>query len=217
MSTWGNVPASLPNKQTPLPEANKLARMIRSGRTINDLAVRYGVSGVFIQQTLTSNGWDASTGQWTGGDPKDFRGAPLAVLGGGPGQSRHHVGGGDNLHGLPLTSRPFTERPKPKGFAWPTPPDTPFPTGAKSRRRPRVPTAAAREANTARRKLSTEDRKEVARRYIENLESSVALAEVYSVNQRTITKVLRAEGVTLRSRSEAGRLRWLSEHGGGAA
>jgi hypothetical protein len=47
----------------------------------------------------------------------------------------------------------------------------------------------------------------IARRYTENLESSVILAEDYNVNQRTIRKALIEEGVAIRDRAEAGRLR----------
>ena len=210
MSGWANLdetPPSLPDTQPKrLPEANKLARMVRSGRTISDLAVRYNIRGSEIIQRLTSNGWDASNGKWVGGDPKDYQGPPLAVLGGGPGESRHHVGGGDNPNGVPTTVRPFTERPKPKGFAWPEPAEIPAPVKRKPPVRRRTRTFALSEANKARRKLSDTDRIEIARRYEQNLESSVVLASDYNVNQRTI-----------RNRNEAGRIRWQHEHEHGGA
>jgi hypothetical protein len=203
-------PASLPDTPAKkLPEAAKLARMLRSGRTPSELSVRYGVRSSLIVQRLTSAGWDPSNGHWTGGNPKDFRPAPLTSRGEGPGKACHHVGGGDNPNGVPVVARPIRERPKPTGFAWPTPPDTPWQVTPRPkppvRRRPRT-FAQLREANNARRKLSDADLAEIKRRYTEEYESSVALARAFHVNDRTIRKQLRNEGVVIRGRGELGKI-----------
>jgi hypothetical protein len=206
MSSWPSyeeLPASLPDS-TPkkVPEANKLARMIRTGRTVSDLSVRYNVQPREIMQRLTAAGWDVGTGLWTGGDPKDYRAAPLAVKGEGPGQSCHHVGGGDNPNVVPLKPPPYRERSKPEGFRFPPIEKDPTVRKVAPRIYPHEPTAG---------KLSSADRREIARRYVEDIDSSVTLAKDYGVNQRTIRKALVRAGVTIRSRSETTKLRWEAE------
>lgn len=217
MSGWSeffedvpSLPASLPDRRpTKLPEAGKLARSLRNGKTVNDLAVHYGYAARVIHRRLTDAGWDTKTGQYVGSTANT--GAPLSVRGGGPGTAVHHVGGGDNPNVVPLVARPIRERPKSTGFPWPERPDVPFPTVPQIKRRPRTQTPARRRVSEARRKLTPAMRADIARRY-ENLESSVALAAEYGVNQRTIRNALREQGVHVRTRSEAGYLRWAANH-----
>lgn len=180
-----------------MPEANKMARMLRSGRTTGDLALRYGIASTVIITQLTSNGWDASTGAWVGGDKKDYTpGAPpLAVRGGGPGQSGHHVGGGDNPNVVPTATRPFTQRRRPTGFAWPPPVNSPV-----------APVPPKRRPNGTR-KIGAEVETELVQRYLDG-EIMVTLAHEYGVSERTVRKRLVALGVPVRGRSEALRLRY---------
>lgn len=219
MSDWSgffeDLPASLPDRKvTKLPEAAKLARSLRSGKTVSDLAVHYGVAGRVIRVRLRSAGWDDDTGLWNG-DRVTSGNPPLAVRGSGPGASVHHIGGGDNPNVVPLVARPIRERPKHEGFAWPAPSGAPFPTVP--RPRPRVRPSRRRfnsdgTSLTRPRKLDDATRLEIARRYEEQLDSSVSLAAEYGVNQRTIRNILREEGVHVRNRSEAGYLRWAANH-----
>lgn len=196
---------SMEKRVSKLPEANKMARMLRSGRTISDLSVRYGVNSNVIAQQLTANGWDASNGAWVGGDKKDYRiGTPLSARGDGPGENRQYVGGGDNPNVVPTVARPFTERHHFTGFAWPTPVDVPPGT---TYQRPLI-VSAQQAGNNARRKITPEQEAEMAQRYVEDLESSVVLARAYGVNQRTIRKHLHNMGIQLRTRSEALQLRY---------
>lgn len=186
---------AMANRPSRMPEANKMARMLRSGRTPGELATRYGVHANAIMQQLTANGWDASTGAWVGGDQKDYvTGAPLAIRGGGPGESCHHVGGGDNPSVVSMGARTFHQRPRATGFAWPdAPPAVPL------KRR-------SRRAQVSRRKITAAQEAEMAKRYLDG-ESSVTLAREYQVNERTVRKHLSQLGVVLRSRGEALRLR----------
>lgn len=215
MSSWeGSYDEVLPQPKSPsLPEANKMARMLRTGRTVNELALRYGAESALIVQRLTSNGWDPSTGRWTGGDPKDFRAAPLAVRGDGPGQACHHVGGGDNPSVVPVVARPIRERPKLRGIVWPDPPATPTTATTNAPRARRTQTPLRAISNEGRRKLTPSQRAEIARRYMDGLESSAVLAEEYGVNQRTIRKAIIEQGGRIRSRSEASTVRWRNENG----
>lgn len=210
------TPATVsPNRKrkSKLPEANKLARSIRNGCTISDLAVRHGFSGEHIIRVLTSGGWDASNGQWTGGDKKSFRRPPLTVRGDGAGKAMHHVGGGDNPNGVPTATRPFTERRRPTGFAWPVregEPETPRPERKNPGSKPRT-FRQLREANESRRKLSEDDLKLIKHLYVEEFWASTRLAKKYGVNQRTIRKALVHMGVPIRDRSAAGKIRWRDE------
>lgn len=197
---------SMESRKSHMPEANKMARMLRSGRTTGDLAVRYGVNSNVIAQQLTANGWDAGTGEWVGGDKKDYRtGTPLSARGNGAGQTCHYVGGGDNPNVVPTTSRPFTERRRFTGFAWPAPAEGP---PEPHYQRPQSLQDQAQQAgNNARRKLTALQEIEIAARYVVDLESMVQLARAFKVNQRTIRKHLESQGVVLRSRAEALQLR----------
>lgn len=195
---------SMEQRKSHLPEANKMARMLRSGRTISDLAVRYGINSHVIAQQLTANGWDASNGAWVGGDRKDYQvGSPLSARGGGPGESRHHVGGGDNPTVVPTAVRPFTQRRHPTGFAWPVTADVP---PEAQYQRPEIVRQQA--GNNARRKITAAQEAEMVQRYVVDQESSVTLARAYGVNQRTIRKHLHNKGVQLRTRAEALQLRY---------
>lgn len=208
------LPPSLPDRPLKLPEANKMARSLRTGRTVSDLAVRYGVAVRVITRRLTDAGWDPATGKWAGAKPtKD---TPLSMRGGGPGTALHYVGGGDNPNVVPLVARPIRERPKSTGFPWPQREESAqsAPVVPRLRPHPRRSASTRRRSspNEARRKLTLAMREEIARRYEKNLESSVTLAAEFGVNQRTIRKALAEEGVHIRSRSEAGYLRWAANH-----
>lgn len=192
---------SMANRKSRMPECNKMARMLRSGRTPSDLAARYGVNETSIRVQLATHGWSPTTGEWIGGDKKADAGAPLSARGGGPGVSGHYVGGGDNPNVVPTTTRPFHERPKPTGFAWPVregdvvvPPKKPVSTTWG-----RVP-----EGNRVR-KITPEQATEMVKRYLDG-ESSVVLARSFQVNERTVRKRLVQMGITLRTRGEALRL-----------
>lgn len=195
---------SMASRKSNMPEANKMARMLRSGRTASELAERYGVNSTQIMQQLTANGWDCSTGAWVGGDKKDYVGGIcLATRGGGPGVSGHYVGGGDNPNVVSTVARPFTQRPKPTGFDWPARENTPVVVPPKRR----TVTSSGTWSRTRVSKISPAQEVELARRYLEDQESSVTLGHEYGVNERTIRKHLRDAGVPLRSRAEAQRLR----------
>lgn len=200
---------SMAQRKSKLPEANKMARMLRSGRTTGDLAVRYGINSLVIVQQLTANGWDAGTGAWVGGDKKDYQsGAPLTARGDGAGLTCHHVGGGDNPTVVSTATRPFRERPRPAGFPWPpapvaVPPEPKLTPRAQANLWKQVQQAG----NNARRKLNAEQEVELAKRYLIGLESAVVLARDFGVNERTVRKRLHALGIPLRTRSEALQLR----------
>lgn len=192
---------AMANRKSRMPEANKMARMLRSGRTSEDLATRYGVTTTAIRLQLAAHGWDPTTGDWIGGEKKADDGAPLSARGDGPGVSGHYVGGGDNPNVVPTVSRPFHERPKPTGFAWPVregqvavPPRKPISTTWD-------PVPAANRV----RKITTEQATEMVKRYLDG-ESSVVLARSFGVNERTVRKRLVQMGITLRTRGEALRL-----------
>jgi len=202
-------------RQSPLPEANKMARSIRNGSTAGDLAVRYGINSHVIIKILTSTGYDPSTGVWVGGDRP--RPPALTTLGAGPGQTRHHVGGGDNPSVVPTSTRPFTQRQHPTGLAWPERPPMeppayvpkhrkPGPARQRTSKPPRVKVYDSSRGIPGG-KLTADERDAICERYVEKKESSVELAREYGINDRTVRKLLRRRGVEVRSRSEALRLR----------
>lgn len=192
-------------RKSKLPEANKMARMIRSGRTTGDLAIRYGADSDTIIRQLTAHGYDASTGHWVGGNKKDYVDhVPLSVRGAGPGLSVHHVGGGDNPTVISIGIRPIKQRSRPTGLAWPVN-DTPFAVPSKSHLRVQPGLWNDTPKNRVR-KISADQAIEIAKRYLVGEESSVTLAHEYGVNERTIRKYLRGLGVPVRTRTEALRL-----------
>lgn len=202
MSTWPDIEVedAGPKRKSLWPEPNKMARMIRSGRSVSDLAVRYGINPQVIRQQLVLFGWDSRTGVWIGGID---RGAPLNARGGGPGESLQYIGGGDNPHVVPLAVVPHERKPKPTGFPWPEMPPmatvTPLqPVTLSPRSQGRRPTL---------RKLTDSMVNEISVRYLDG-ESSVGLATEFGVNQRTIRKVLRMMDISIRSRSEANVVRY---------
>lgn len=194
---------SMASRKSKMPEANKMARMLRTGRTKGELAARYGVTATAIAVQLAAHGWDPNTGTWIGGDKKSDPGAPLSARGGGPGASGQYVGGGDNPNVVPTTTRPFTQRPKPTGFAWPVRDDD---APAAPPRRPVSSTwDKVSDANRRPPKVTPEMAVEMAKRYLDG-ESSVVLGRIFGVNERTVRKRLVLMGVPLRSRGEALRL-----------
>lgn len=197
-------------RKSKLPEANKMARSLRSGVTTGDLAVRYGINSHVIIQTLTAAGWDPVTGVSVRGEPPQPP-APLSARAGGPGKTCHHVGGGDNPNVVPTTPRPFKERVHPTGLAWPErPPVDPrilrAPRPEPRHRKPPREKKYDSSRGTPAAGLSAEQRATICERY-RNLESSVELAREYGINDRTVRKLLRREGVQVRTRGEAMRLR----------
>jgi DNA-binding CsgD family transcriptional regulator len=191
---------SMEQRKSKMPEANKMARMLRSGRTLGDLAVRYGINSNAISQQLYLHGWDARTGQKKEcGVNMDYGHHPpaLSARGDGPGHTCHHVGGGDNPTVVPTVAVPYRERPHYAGIVWPVV-ETAWKVPPKTKPRPRPAPRA--------RKINTEQETEMSARYL-NGESSVALAAAYGVNERTIRSRLRKLGVPMRSRGEALRLR----------
>lgn len=186
-------------RKSQMPEANKMARMLRSGRTTEDLALRYGVNSYVVEQQLTLHGWDVRSGKSVADhQPKDYarRTPALSARGDGPGQTCHFVGGGDNPNVVPTVARPYRPQPHPTGIVWPVS-DTAWvvPAAPKPRR-----------SSPRTRKISVAQETEMAARYLDG-ESSVDLARVFDVNERTIRTRLRNLGVPLRTRSEALRLR----------
>lgn len=198
---------SMEQRKSGLPEAGKMARMLRSGRTTGDLAVRYGINSNVIVQQLVAHGYDAGTGAWVGGEKLAYQSdAPLSARGDGAGQTCHHVGGGDNPNVVSTATRPFTERRRWTGFAWPAPTAPVAVPPEPKLRRVRNDPYGRQAGNNARRKISPEQETEIAKRYLDG-ESSVVLARAYQVNERTIRKHLHNLGVPLRSRTEALKLR----------
>lgn len=196
MSSWPDIEVedAGPKRKSAWPESNKMARMIRSGRTVSDLAVRYGTNPQVIRQQLLLFGWDPRTGAWIGGID---RGSPLTARGDGAGFALSYVGGGDNPNVVPLAPRPHERKPKPTGFAWPEQPPFVAP------QRPQLVTLPPQDQNRpALRKLTNQMVNEIVVRYLDG-ESSVVLGRDYNVNQRTIRKALSRAGVVIRDRSAA--------------
>lgn len=197
---------SMASRRSNMPEANKMARMLRTGRTKSDLASRYSVTTTAIALQLAANGWHPETGEWVGGRREADTGAPLSARGDGAGTSGHYVGGGDNPNVVPTTTRPFTQRPKPRGLAWPDRGDAP--AAMAPRRHPTSESwSTARRANGHKHKLNPEQETEMAKRYLDG-ESSVDLGRIFGVNDRTVRKRLASLGVPLRTRGEALKLRY---------
>jgi hypothetical protein len=147
-------------------------------------------------------GWHTVTGEPVIG--ARVRGVPLSARGAGPGQSCHYVGGGDNPNVVPTTpTLHHTRKPKPTGFSWPEYPDQPagVPPTVLHSPNPRVYGPKA-----GRRKLDHTARVEIASRYLDG-GSSVALAEDYDVDPRTIRKALKEMGVAIRTAHESNLLR----------
>lgn len=194
------------DRKSKLPEANKMARSIRSGCTVGDLTVRYGVNSHVITNQLVNSGWDPATGVWVG-DNRPYV-TPLSARGDGAGFTCHHVGGGDNPGVVPTTPRPFTERVRPK-FQWPDPDPNEV-------RRPPAPRKLRRvrpygeERGRPGGRLTAMQRAEIVQRYIGG-EPSTALGPEYGVDDRTVRKLLRRTGVPVRSRSEALKLRYAQQ------
>lgn len=196
-------------RKSPLPEANKMARSIRSGSTTGDLAVKYGINSHVIIQQLRESGWNPDSGEKM--EPKKTPTIPLATLGGGPGETRHHVGGGDNPTVVPTVARPFTQRPHPTGLVWPEPAPVEAPAYRPRHRKPGPARERIYDPNASGRgipggKLTADQRAEIAKRYLEG-EPSTALAVEYGVNDRTVRKLLIRMEVPVRTRGEAMRLR----------
>lgn len=200
MSTWPDIEVENagPKRKSAWPEPNKMARMLRSGRTISDLSVRYGIHPNVLKQQLAVYGWDPRTGVWVGGAE---HGAPLTARGDGAGLALSYVGGGDNPNVVPTKPRSYTPKPKPTGFNWPEMP--PF---IPPRKPVRLPPPRAQN-RSAMRKLTDQMLVEIARRYTEEFDSSMELARDYNVNPRTIRKALRHMEVEIRDRSEANLVR----------
>lgn len=193
-------------RKTKLPEANKMARSIRSGFSTGDLAVRYGINSFVIINQLVNSGWDPTTGIWVG-DNRHVD-TPLSARGDGAGFTCHHVGGGDNPNVVPTVARPFKERVRP-AFVWPDPdPNEPPPRQPKPARLTRRP-GAYRESGrgTPGGKLTSMQRGEIAQRYLKG-EPSTALGAEYGVDDRTVRKLLRRMNVPVRTRGEALKLRY---------
>jgi hypothetical protein len=190
---------SMASRKVKLPEANKMARMLRTGRTLDDLTVRYGINSNVITQRLIANGWNPETGAWVG-DSKSAQqaGAPLSARGDGAGQTRHHVGGGDNPNVVSTVSRPIRQR-REYTFVWPVSETKPAPVVVAPRPRRITDPWSSPHTN---RKVTPEQGNAMATRYLDG-ESSVELGRAFGVNERTVRKYLVALGVPLRTRSEA--------------
>lgn len=215
-----------------LPEANKMARSIRNGSTTGDLAVRYGINSNVIVRQLLNSGWDPATGIWVGDNrPK---GAPLNARGDGQGETRHHVGGGDNPTVVPLAARPIRERVR-QPFVWPQAPEQPKvaspaesaqparPVTELAKRRKPGPKAGTpstraykpRSREGAQRppwcgvpggRLTVWEKSQIIQRYIAG-EPATSLGAEFGADDRTVRNLLKREGVPLRTRGEAIRLR----------
>lgn len=205
---------SMAQRASRIPEANKMARMLRSGRTTGELAERYRVHSTVIINQLASHGYDPKTGDSIDREPEIHSSCnPLALRGGGPGQSGHYVGGGDNPNVVSTIARPLPQRrPRPTGFAWPTVSAEPVAVAPKPKKPVQRSTGSRwGTRGGANRKLTQEQENAMASAYLDG-ESSGMLARTYGVHERTVRKRLVDMGVVLRTRSEAQRLSVARRH-----
>jgi hypothetical protein len=133
-------------------------------------------------------------------------------LGQGPGVACHHVGGGDNPDVVPTQPRPYARRVRKPGIVWPERP--PIDTKAVVKRLretdPETPQREKLDVRSIAHRLTAAERDELIRRYKDG-EASTKLAAVYGLTSRSVRKFLTRNGVELRSRADANRLRFTQD------